>query len=88
MQQLRELFNRHYGRRLQQLDLVVRTSRALRANIGEPPGTQSITYDVYHRGESVALVHCYLRPDGSLGASGLYDPKAVLIGAVLYIPEV
>lgn len=33
------------------------------------------------RGESVALVHQYLLPDGSIGASGLPDPK------LLFLPD-
>ncbi|RLJ01733.1 MAG: hypothetical protein DRP11_03955 [Candidatus Aenigmatarchaeota archaeon] len=35
-------------------------------------------------GNKVALVHQYLRPDGTLGASGLPDPKMVLHGNVIY----
>jgi hypothetical protein len=32
----------------------------------------------------IARVHQYLRPDGNIGASGLPDPKRVLIDGVLY----
>ena len=32
----------------------------------------------------VARVHQYLRPDGTIGASGLPDPKRVLVDGVLY----
>ena len=34
--------------------------------------------------EPVALVHQYLRPDGSLGASGRPDPKRVVIADTVY----
>ena len=34
--------------------------------------------------QPVALVHRYLRPDGSLGASGRPDPKRVVVGDVVY----
>ncbi len=52
----------------------------------EPFCTQSqyITY-VNKDGDKVAGAHQYLRPDGSLGASGRPDPKEVLIDGVLYI---
>jgi hypothetical protein len=35
-------------------------------------------------GCEVARVHQYLRPDGTLGASGLPDPKRLLMGDVKY----
>lgn len=34
--------------------------------------------------QKVALVHQYVRPDGSLGAAGRPDPKRLLEGGVLY----
>lgn len=45
----------------------------------EPEGVESITLrfsDSSHR--TVFVVHCYLRPTGELGASGLVDPKYML----------
>jgi hypothetical protein len=35
-------------------------------------------------GNEVARVHQYVKPDGTLGASGLPDPRRVLINGVLY----
>jgi len=36
-------------------------------------------------GAQVALVHQYLKPDGNLGASGLPDPKWLVVGeTILY----
>jgi hypothetical protein len=35
--------------------------------------------------ERVAVVHQYLRPDGTIGGSGRPDPKAISTGGVLYI---
>ena len=34
--------------------------------------------------EPIALVHQYLRPDGSLGASGQPDPKRIVVGDTVY----
>ena len=82
-QELREMFNRQIAPRLRQFDLVERTSRVAR-NVNEPPDTKSITYDIYRNGEPVAVVHAYVRSDGSLGASGQYDPKAMVVGGCMY----
>ena len=47
---------------------------------GEPLCTWSqIIYYYTHDGNPVAIVHQYLRPDGTLGASGLPDPKRIFI---------
>jgi hypothetical protein len=35
--------------------------------------------------KKVAVAHQYLRPDGTLGASGRPDPKAIFSEDVLYI---
>lgn len=51
----------------------------------EPSGTvsQSVEYfDRHHR--RIAVVHRFVRPDGSIGASGLNDPKYLLHQGVLY----
>ncbi len=37
-------------------------------------------------GNEVVRVHQYLRPDGTLGASGRPDPKLLLMNGVLYRP--
>jgi hypothetical protein len=51
----------------------------------EPLGTvsQMVSYRDSNNDE-VARVHQYLRPDGSIGASGLPDPKRLLEDGVLY----
>jgi len=50
------------------------------------PGSRSqiIAY-VDANGVRVAELHQYLQPDGSLGASGMPDPKRLLINGLLYI---
>ena len=39
-------------------------------------------------GNRVAVVHQYLRVDGSLGGSGKPDPKALLVDGILYFLHV
>ena len=52
---------------------------------GEPHCTESQIV-CYHLpdGTRVALVHQYLRPNGTVGASGRPDPKAMLKDGILY----
>lgn len=47
---------------------------------GKPYCTQSqIVYYYSNEGEPLAIVHQYLRPDGTIGASGLPDPKRLFL---------
>lgn len=47
---------------------------------GEPLCTWSqIVYYYDQAGNPMAIVHQYLRPDGTIGASGLPDPKRLFI---------
>lgn len=51
----------------------------------EPPGTRSQVVAYYDaEGRRVAIVHQYLRPDGTLGGSGRPDPKELLEGDILF----
>lgn len=51
-----------------------------------PPCTRSQILACFDRlGVKVALVHQYLRPDGSLGASGKPDPKKLQLDGYLYV---
>jgi hypothetical protein len=49
---------------------------------GQPPGTRSqmVRYRDRADGTTVVIVHRYLLPDGTLGGSGLPDPKWLLDG--------
>ena len=55
----------------------------------EAQGVESITLKCSDpQGTTICVLHCYLRPDGDLGASGLFDPKYLLDddGAPYYVP--
>jgi hypothetical protein len=54
--------------------------------VGEPAGTRSqfIRYS-NNAGQWVVEVHQYLRPDGTIGASGRPDPKRLRIRNTVYI---
>ena len=56
------------------------------AQANQPPGTKSqIVAYLDSSGIQVAIVHRYLRPDGSLGGSERPDPKKVRRDGVVYI---
>lgn len=50
----------------------------------EPPGTRAQVRLIVDGNNLVAIVHGYWRPDGTLGASGLPDPKKVVHGGMTY----
>jgi hypothetical protein len=53
---------------------------------GEPPGTLSqIVAYLDSQGRQVAIVHQYLRKDGSIGGSGKPDPKKLFHKGNLYV---
>jgi len=52
----------------------------------EPRGTRSQTIRYADsNGQWVAVVHQYLRPDGTLGATGKPDPKRLRVGNTIFI---
>lgn len=54
----------------------------------EPPGTRSQVIRYFDlAGQWVVEIHQYLRPDGSLGASGKPDPKRLRIAGTIFIPK-
>jgi hypothetical protein len=87
-QRLREIFNEcQYFSRTQAGEFreVVLYSSPAPITAGQRPGTKSEIIEYRDANDRVALVHQYTRPDGSIGASGLPDPKKVLKDNVLYI---
>jgi hypothetical protein len=50
------------------------------------PGTMSQSIKYFDRNNAlIAKAHRYLRPDGLLAASGMADPKRVLLNGTYYI---
>jgi hypothetical protein len=82
-QELRNLFNsRGYYERVirNELTAALESERPARTEANQPPGTLSQMVWYYDKSlRRVALVHQYLRPDGSLGGSGRPDPKRLLL---------
>ena len=89
---LRKMFND--GGYLEQVNKGILRTKVVRNGHPSPPKakepictrSQYILY-INAKGEKVAAVHQYLRPDGKLGASKRPDPKEILLNGILYIPE-
>lgn len=91
---IRRLFNEGgYQARLEAGDLLASVEKSAPAHpgAGQPPGTVSEMVWYFEQTEKglrrVVLVHQYVLPDGSIGGSGLPDPKRLLIGEEILIPE-
>lgn len=84
--ELREIFDRCYlsdalaGRLSETIDS--QGPPDPRAN--QPPGTLSQRVRYWKGDVAVAVCHRYLLPDGTLGGSGMPDPKAVVENGVLH----
>jgi hypothetical protein len=51
---------------------------------GQDPGTTSKIFKFRDNGVTVMILHFFLRTDGSLGASGKFDPKKLMVEGILY----
>ena len=84
------MFNRgNYAALAAAGELIMRTLKdrhpsSPRAGLPLCTRSQTIAY-LDPNGDEVALVHQYLLPNGSLGGSGLPDPKRLLVEGVLYV---
>ncbi len=54
------------------------------ANCPHCTHSQEYTYRDPVTNEDCAIVHCYRRPDGTIGASGQIDPHMVIVAGVEY----
>ena len=81
--ELREVFNvgRYYERVVaNELIATVESERPARPEANQPAGTVSQMVWYYDMSfQRLALVHQYLRRDGTLGGSGRPDPKRLLL---------
>jgi hypothetical protein len=87
--ELRRLFNDgRYWERVLSGELTQHIRRNAHPEIppaGEPVCTRSqIAVYLDRDGAKLAIVHQYLRPDGTFGASGQPDPKWLLSGGIAY----
>src|SRR4051794_20385321 len=64
----------------------VRRSRPV-AKPGLQEGSVTTTFVfIDGNGRGIAVAHCYVQPDGSIGYSGDHDPKWLRLGSQEYVP--
>jgi hypothetical protein len=91
--ELRELFNREILPKVSKGELIeiVRSEGTPQQRANQPAGTRSQIVEYFGSAgghlEKVAIVHRYLRPDGSLGGSGKPDPKRILHDGIMFAPQ-
>jgi|DewCreStandDraft_4_1066084.scaffolds.fasta_scaffold46210_2 hypothetical protein len=66
-------------------EVVLKERHPARPKANEPFCTRSQIVSYVLEGVEVARAHRYLRPDGSLGASGAPDPKIFFDGSTLFV---
>jgi hypothetical protein len=87
-----DLFNRAHAPGGDLLAILT-NSHAPGPSNNQPPGVVSCTYRYVERRpsrsgtllNSVAVVHQYENPDGTIAASGKPDPKSIRVGDTLFI---
>ena len=87
--ELRAVFNTYVLPRVRSSEVeevFVPLGRASQAS-GQPPGSLSQRLLYLDGRDVIAEAHCFLLPDGSIGASGLPDPKAVLFDGQWLVVE-
>jgi hypothetical protein len=62
----------------------IERSTVARPECGQPPGTLSQIIHYFDGDMKVAIVHQFLLPDGTIGASGKPDPKMVRQGNTIF----
>ncbi|MDO8434967.1 MAG: hypothetical protein Q7S58_21420 [Candidatus Binatus sp.] len=89
--ELRRLFNENYLPQIGTNKIEERVMRGAGKHPAPAPAqepycteSQQVSYRDPATGKELARAHRYVRPDGTLGASGKPDPKRVSVNDVLY----
>jgi hypothetical protein len=88
--ELRRLFNNNrYWERLQDGEFTQSVRRRKHLGAAKPDlplCTHSEVLEYRDKSsQQIAVVHQYVRPDGTIGGSGKPDPKMVRVGDIIYI---
>ena len=85
--ELQDKFNNNeggYPERIDSLPCVCIYDEPANLKSRQPPGTRSKLYKYFDGYKGVMWLHCFERPDGTLGGSGKMDPKRLLVDGVEY----
>ena len=85
--ELRKKFRENEWRHSDQwarLDIKCAYDRQANPNSKQAPGTRSKMFRFRTDGVTVLTIHFFVKPDFSLGASGKFDPKYLVVNGVGY----
>jgi hypothetical protein len=85
--EIQHKFNKNEGGYPSQIDSLRREriyDRPASPRSNQPPGTRSVLDKYFDGTDAVMLLHCFIKPDGMLGASGKLDPKRLVVNGVCY----
>jgi hypothetical protein len=85
--ELQDKFNANeggYPQRMNELRKVCSYDELAHPKSRQIRGTRSKVDKFYDGNTLVLVVHYFRKPDGTLGGSGRYDPKKLLVNGVLY----
>lgn len=89
-ERLREIFAAQFEHRIASGQYTLNErKRAPPAKGGDLPlGTMSTIFEILdNQGSRLGTVHAMILPDGTIGGSGRYDPKELLVGNRRYLLE-
>jgi hypothetical protein len=92
-QELQRKFNRNdggYNNRMHELEIVCVHDRPADPKSNQVYGTRSKIVKFKENGMTVMTVHFFVKPDASLGASGKFDPKYLIVDGVAFyiVPDI
>ncbi len=85
--QLQDKFNKNeggYPAKIDSLSRVCIYDQLCSPKSHQGPGTRSKVYKYFDGHRPVMWLHCFERPDGTLGGSGKMDPKRLLVNGIAY----
>ncbi len=86
-QDLQNKFNSGEGGwrdRMDELEILCTHDQPANPASNQDPGTRSKLFKFRESGVTVMALHFFLKVDGSLGASGKFDPKSLMVNGILY----
>ena len=70
--------------RMDELEILCDYDEPASPSSKQDPGTRSKLFKFRENGITVMALHFFLKVDGSLGASGKFDPKILMVNGILY----
>jgi len=73
-----------YRDRMDKLEMQCTYDEPANAASNQEPRTRSKLFKFRDNGVTVMALHCFLKVDCSLGASGKFDPKVLMVNGIIF----